>query len=86
MKSSANGNNILVVEVTNISPHGFWLFVEEKEYFLPFRYFPWFKDARISDISEVERLSESHLYWKNLDIDLTLDMIESPENYPLVSK
>ncbi len=60
--------------------------LDEKEYFLPFKYFPWFKSARITDISEVERFSDNHLYWKNLDIDLTLDMIESPENYPLVSR
>ena len=86
MKSKKAGETILDPEVTNISEHGFWIIVDEKEYFLPFESFPWFKDARISDITEVQRLSEKHLYWKKLDVDLTIDIIESPENYPLISK
>ncbi len=86
MKSKKAGEPILDIEVTNISEHGFWVMLDEKEYFLPFKYFPWFKNARITEILEVERLSDKHLYWKKLDIDLTLDMIESPENYPLVSR
>jgi hypothetical protein len=86
MKSMKVGEIILEVEVTNISPNGFWIMVDEKEYFLPFKSFPWFENARISDISLVERLTDTHLYWKNLDIDLTLDIIIDPANYPLVSK
>ncbi len=86
MKSLKVGTTILEVEVTNISQYGFWIMVDEKEYFLPFQSFPWFKDARISDISEIERLSKTHLYWSKLDVDLTLDMIQSPENYPLTSR
>lgn len=30
----------LNLEVTNISEHGFWLFIDDKEYFLPFKQFP----------------------------------------------
>ncbi len=86
MKSLKAGEIILEVEVTNISQFGFWLMIDEVEYFLPYQSFPWFKDARISDVSNIERLFENHLYWKNLDIDLTLDMIKSPDDYPLVSK
>ncbi|MCF8358107.1 MAG: DUF2442 domain-containing protein [Prolixibacteraceae bacterium] len=85
MKSLKNGTSTLQVEVSNISPFGFWLLMDDTEYFLPFKSFPWFKQARISDIVAVERLSETHLYWSKLDIDLTLDMIQSPEKYPLVS-
>ena len=86
MKSMKVGESILDIEVTNISQYGFWILIDEKEYFLPFKSFPWFENARISDLSAIERLSESHLYWKNLDVDLTLDMIKSPENYPLIYK
>ena len=86
MKSIKAGKNISDTEVTNISQHGFWILVDEKEYFLPFKSFPWFKDARISDLYTVQRLSGNHLYWKNLDVDLTLDMIENPDNYPLISR
>ncbi|MBW6534614.1 MAG: DUF2442 domain-containing protein [Mariniphaga sp.] len=86
MKSEAVGENILEVEVTNISEHGFWLLIGEKEYFLPFKEFPWFKDATIAEISDVVFLNNEHLFWEKLDIDLTLDMIEYPEKYPLISK
>lgn len=86
MKSSKAGEIILDIEVTNISQFGFWLMIDETEYFLSFQSFPWFTDARISDISNIKRLSENHLYWENLNVDLTIDMIKTPANYPLVSK
>lgn len=74
------------VEVTNISMHGFWLLLGEKEFFLPFNEFPWFKDARISEISDVTLINDQHLFWEKLDIDLTLNMIQNPQKYPLISK
>ncbi|MBK6282998.1 MAG: DUF2442 domain-containing protein [Draconibacterium sp.] len=86
MKSEIAGKNILEVEVTNISVHGFWLLLGENEFFLPFNDFPWFKDARISEISDVSLLNDQHLFWEKLDIDLTLNMIQNPQNYPLISK
>ncbi|HSH19345.1 MAG TPA: DUF2442 domain-containing protein [Draconibacterium sp.] len=86
MKSEIAGKNTLEVEVTNISMHGFWLLLGEKEFFLPFNDFPWFKDARISEISDVTLLNDQHLFWEKLDIDLTLNMIQNPQKYPLISK
>ena len=86
MKSEVAGKSISEVEVTNISLHGFWLLIGEKEYFLPFESFPWFKDARISEISNVSLMNEKHLFWEKLDIDLTVGMIENPDDYPLISK
>jgi hypothetical protein len=76
----------LEVEVTNISSHGLWVLVEDKEYFLPFEQFPWFKDKTINDITKVESFGEGHLYWKNLDIDLSVEMIEHPERFPLQAR
>ena len=86
MKSEIAGKDTLEVEVTNISLHGFWLLIGEKEYFLPFTDFPWFKDARISEISDVSLQNDEHLFWEKLDIDLTFDIIQNPDNYPLISK
>lgn len=74
------------VEVTQISKHGFWLFLQEKNHFIRFDDFPWFRDASISAVQNVELLNEYHLYWPDLDVDLTLDSIEEPEQFPLVSK
>jgi hypothetical protein len=69
-----------------VSPHGFWLFVSEQELFVPFKDFPWFRDASIRQISRVERPSAHHLYWPDLDIDLAVDSLTHPERYPLISK
>ncbi len=86
MKSPTNGTTTSNVEVTNISIHGFWLWVDGKEYLLPYEDFPWFKDAKVADILNVERHGDHHLHWPALDVDLTLDMIENPRAYPLVYK
>lgn len=86
MKSAALGPGISPAEVTNVSLHGFWLFIGERELFVPFRDFPWFKDASIRQLTNVERPSPRHLYWPELDIDLAVDSIEHPGKYPLVSK
>ena len=86
MKSATLGRSISLAEVTNVSPHGFWLFVGERELFLPFKIFPWFRDASIRQISNVELPSPHHLYWPDLDIDVAIESIEHPEKYPLVSQ
>jgi hypothetical protein len=86
MRSAMLGRSTSQVEVTNVSPHGFWLFVGEHELFVPFKEFPWFKDASISEISRVELPSAHHLYWPDLDIDLAVDSLTHPERYPLVSQ
>ena len=83
MKSRKNGKNILKVEVQNISGHGFWLFVKDKEYFLTFKQFPWFKEAKVSEIQNVQLNHEHYLNWPSLDIDLELESLEKPEKYPM---
>jgi hypothetical protein len=86
MKSSAVGKNTSTVEVTNISQHGIWLLVKDREYFLPFGDFPWFKDAKVSAILDVKLLHSHHLFWPRLDADIELASLENIENYPLVYK
>src|ERR1043166_9346037 len=60
--------------------------IGETERFVPFKEFPWFKDARISELVNVELPSSHHLYWPELDVDLAVDSIEHPERFPLVSR
>ena len=86
MKSLKRGKNISKPEVVNVSEHGFWLFWEGQEYFLPFADFPWFKEATISQISNIEISCQTHLYWPELDVDLSLGIIKTPEKYKLISK
>lgn len=86
MKSAAPGPSTSPVEVTNVSPHGFWLFIGERELFVPFEQFPWFREASVREIANVQLPSTHHLFWPDLDIDLAVDSIEHPEKYPLVSR
>lgn len=86
MSSAAPGPSISPVEVTNVSKHGFWLFVGERELFVSFADFPWFREAAIGALTNVELPSPHHLYWPELDIDLAVESIEHPEKYPLISQ
>lgn len=86
MSSAAPGPSTSPVEVTNVSQHGFWLFVGEREVFVSFAEFPWFREAAIAALTNVELPSPHHLYWPDLDIDLAVESIEHPEKYPLVSR
>ena len=70
--------------MTNVSPHGFWLLLEDRELFVPFREFPWFAHAPVAKIARVERPTPDHLYWPDLDIDLSVRSIENPAEFPLV--
>ncbi len=84
MRSSKPGQTISPPEVVSVSKHGFWLNVNDTEYFLPFERFPWFRGVGRAELGLVELLHDTHLYWPDLDVDLTLDIIEEPEKYPLV--
>jgi hypothetical protein len=70
----------------NISSHGIWLLTREKELFIPYEEFPWFKDAPFSKILNVEEPTPVHLYWLELDVDLGIESIEHPERFPLKAK
>ena len=80
------GSITSAAEVTNISKHGFWILVDDQEHFLPFQEFPWFQAATVQTILHLERPAPTHLYWPDLDVDLSLDSIAHPERYPLTSK
>jgi len=54
--------------------------------FLPFDLFPWFKEAPIGKLLNVSLPHDGHVYWPDLDIDLAVESIEHPEQYPLVSR
>jgi hypothetical protein len=45
--------------------------------------YPWFKDATILALGNVELLHGHHLFWPKLDVDLSTEILESPEKYPL---
>ena len=86
MSSVAPGNNTSEVEITHISAHGVWLLAHGKEYFMSYEDFPWFKDLAVKAIINVEEQSPGHYYWPDIDVDLSSEIIEHPENFPLEAR
>lgn|GEM_PF-978488 len=72
-------------EIANISPFGVWVLIKAKEYFLDHKRYPWFKDACVADVLDVESPRPGHLRWPALDVDLHIDSLENPERYPLLA-
>ena len=73
-------------EVTHVSRHGFWLLLGDEELLVRFEDFPWFRQATIDALTNVERPSADHLYWPQLDVDLSVRSIRAPAEFPLVSR
>lgn len=86
MSSKPHGGLTSPVEVTNVSSHGLWLLAHGRELFLSYEDFPWFKEASIGSVLNVEEPSPSHFHWPELDVDLGLETIEHPERFPLRSR
>lgn len=82
MSLSAPGDNTSAVEVTNISSHGLWLLAHDREFFLPYSEFPWFREQPVRAILNVEEPRPGHFHWPDLDVDLTEEIIEHPERFP----
>jgi hypothetical protein len=62
------------------------MFIGDRELFVPFKDFPWFREATVREIANVQLPSPHHLYWPDLDIDLAVESIEHIEKYPLASQ
>ena len=84
MKSSKRGARISSAEVQGVLKNGLWMLVRGHEYFLPFAKYPWFRTARPSALKRVKLLHGHHLYWPDLDVDLDLESLAHPEQYPLI--
>jgi hypothetical protein len=83
MISSTNGTNTLDFEITNIEKNGFWLLVDNKEYFILYEDYPIFKKASIDQIFNIKRISPSQFSWPDIDIDIELEALEYPDNFIL---
>ena len=81
MKSERGGETILEAEVTQIDKYGIWLLIGEKESFLPFENYPAFRDASVGAIQNVELLTNNHLHWPDLNLEISLESLSN--NLPL---
>ena len=53
---------------------------------MSFKEFPWFREATIAELSNVELPSLHHLHWPDLDVDLAVEALDHPDRYPLISQ
>lgn len=54
MSSLTHRNNTLDVAITHISSHGIWLLAHNKELFMSYDDFAWFKDKMVKSIISVQ--------------------------------
>lgn len=78
------GKATSTVEVTMINAQGIALYVNGKEYFLPYERCPWFKNAKVSDVLNVSMVDKEEIRWETLDVDLEIESLIYPEKYPLI--
>jgi hypothetical protein len=86
MSLLVRGKNTSAAEVTHISSHGIWILVQDEELFLSYEDFPWFKEKPLKSILFIEESVNGHLYWPEIDVDLTVEIIKNPERFSLKAK
>ena len=86
MKSKIGGKVTSDVEITNIDMKGIWLLMWDKEFFLPFERFPWFRKATVAEIHNVQVVNGDKLSWPDLDKELLIDSIGKPEIVPTLGR
>lgn len=80
------GKDISPPEVTHISTHGVWLLTSDRELFMSYDDFPWFKEMPFGKIINIQEVSPGHFYWPDLDADLGIESIILPERFPLKAR
>ena len=85
MNLKQNGSNSSA-KVLSIDVEGLTVSVLGNRYFLPFEKFYWFKKANVEQILNIELIDDDELRWSDLDIDIELDALKHPEQYPLIAK
>ena len=86
MKFSRSGRNTLPVSVGAVNSRGFWLLLGDRKVFVGYRAFPWFREFTVRELARVRRPAPNHLHWREFDIDLEVESIERPEEFPLVER
>ena len=86
MKFSRSGKTTLPVNVGAVTNRGFWLSLGDRELFVAYRSFPWFREFTLRELARVRRPAPHHLRWPEFDIDLEVESIERPDDFPLVER
>lgn len=87
METSLNANSQSTsASVLMINSQGIMLSVLGNDYFISYNRIPWLRDARISDVLNIQISGRSAIAWPALDVDLEIDSLKHPERYPLLMK
>ena len=62
-------------------PDGIAVLVNGKEYFLRYTDFPWFEYCNAVELRDMTA-DRWGVYWNSLDIDLSIESLETPERFP----
>ena len=82
--STKNGTNTSV-KVHAIVSNGITVEAQGNTYFLPYSANPWFENAKVADVFNVEPVGKTGIRWDALDVDLAIESIIHPEKYPLIA-
>ena len=74
------------VEIVQVTKYGLWLATGNEEFWIEYRQYPWFRNATIEAICDVTEPVPGQYYWPALDVDLDLETLRHPEDYPLVAQ
>lgn len=59
-----------IAEITNILPFGFWILIDDNEFFIDYKQYPMFYNARISEINDFSIDAMGNFHWESLDVDI----------------
>ncbi|MBU1242979.1 DUF2442 domain-containing protein [Myxococcota bacterium] len=86
MNSKRPGTVTSPIELKQVTDLGLQIRTRRGEFLLSFEDFPWFLDAPITALRNVEEPVPGHYHWPELDVDLTDEMLAHPERFPLKSR
>lgn len=84
--TSASSTRATSVSVLMINDKGLMLSVLGNDYFVSYNRLPWMRNARISEVLNVQLSGKSAIEWPELDIDLEIESLQHPERFPLIMK
>ncbi|MDR1343271.1 MAG: DUF2442 domain-containing protein [Prevotellaceae bacterium] len=68
-------------------PDGIFLSVLGNDYYVSYDRLPWFRNAKLCDVFNVEMCCGNEgIRWDALDVDLEVESLKHPEQYPLIMK
>lgn len=70
------------IKITSIEQDGFWMLIDDQEYFISFEQYPDFCSATLDQIFNF-RYAFEEIHWPDMDIDIELDALRHPERFPL---